>query len=303
MALTLEEAINRVPGWANAADLKATPLGGGITNNNYRIDVAGAAFVLRITGAGTELLGINREYEYQANLAAGNLGIAPQVYYFIRPEGYLVTRFVSGRPILPDEISQPENIQRVADMLRKIHAMEPIPGKFDVFQVVRDYSAIARRYAVTFPDGYEWLVKHIQGAEQALAAHPITPRPCHNDLLNANFLVDSQLYLLDWEYAGMGDIFFDLANFSDHHELSEQQDHWLLNCYFAREIAAAEWAHFQIMKIMSDLREASWGLVQIGISKLDFDFHAYADKFFGRVNENIHNPQWNDYLQEVIRNG
>ncbi len=303
MVLTVEEAISRVPEWAHAANLTVTPLGGGITNSNYRIDVGGEAFVLRITGAGTELLGINRDYEYQANLAAGNLGIAPQVYYFIKPEGYLVTRFINARPILPDEISQPGNIQRVADMLRKIHSMDSLPGKFDVFQVVRDYSAIARRYAVAFPDGFVWLVKHIQGAEQALTAHPFTPRPCHNDLLNANFLVDSQLYLLDWEYAGMGDIFFDLANFSDHHALSEQQDRWLLKCYFTRETTAAEWAHFQMMKIMSDLREASWGLVQIGISKLDFDFHAYADKFFGRVMENIHNPQWNNYLQEVIKNG
>ena len=71
----------------------ATPLGGGITNNNFRIDVDGESFVLRIPGADTELLGINREYEYAANLAAGKLGIAPEVYYFIQPEGYLVTRF------------------------------------------------------------------------------------------------------------------------------------------------------------------------------------------------------------------
>ena len=99
MPLTLEEAIARVPHWAGAEDLKATPLSGGITNCNYRIDLGGEAFVLRIVGVDTELLGINREYEYAANLAAGRLGIAPDVYYFIRPEGYLVTRFIAGRPI------------------------------------------------------------------------------------------------------------------------------------------------------------------------------------------------------------
>ena len=74
MALTLEEALARVPQWAGAGDLKATPLGGGITNSNFRIDVGGEAFVLRIAGADTELLGINREYEYAANLAAGKSG-------------------------------------------------------------------------------------------------------------------------------------------------------------------------------------------------------------------------------------
>jgi thiamine kinase-like enzyme len=120
-------------------------------------------------------------------------------------------------------------------------------------------------------------------------------------LLNANFLTNGQLYILDWEYAGMGDAFFDLANFSDHHNLSDEQDHWMLNCYF-KDVQPNHWAHLKIMKIMSDLREATWGMVQIGISKLDFDFCEYADKFFGRVIDNIHNPHWNEYLKEVSKN-
>jgi thiamine kinase-like enzyme len=301
MALTLEEALARVPHWAGASDLKVTPLGGGITNSNFRIDVDGEAFVLRIAGADTELLGINREYEYAANLAAGKLGIAPEVFYFIRPEGYLVTRFITGRPILPDEISQPDKIQRVMEVVHKIHSMPEVPGAFDVFRVVTDYSEIARRYQVAFPQNFDWLIERMQAAEKALNTHPHPRCPCHNDLLNANFLTNDQLYILDWEYAGMGDAFFDLANFSDHHQLTDEQDRWLLKCYF-EEVTPSQWAHLKIMKIMSDLREATWALVQIGISKLDFDFRDYADKFFGRVIENIQNPYWNEWLKEVSEN-
>ena len=300
MTLTLEEAIARVPHWVGASDLIATPLGGGITNNNFRIDVGGESFVLRMIGADTELLGINREYEYMANLNAGKLGIAPEVYYFIQPEGYLVTRFINGRPIPPEEVSQPENIRRVMETVKKIHAMQDIPGRFDVFQVVRDYSETARRYEVAFPKDYDWLIRRLQEAEDALSVRPYKPCPCHNDLLNANFLTNGQLYILDWEYAGMGDAFFDLANFSDHHNLSDEQDRWMLNCYF-EDVQPNHWAHLKIMKILSDLREATWGMVQIGISKLDFDFCEYADKFFGRVIDNIHNPHWNEYLKEVSK--
>jgi len=301
MALTLEEALTRVPQWAGASDLKATPLGGGITNNNFRIDVGGESFVLRIAGADTELLGINREYEYAANLAAGKLGIAPEVFYFIRPEGYLVTRFISGRPILPEEICQPENIRRVMEVVRKIHSMPEIPGTFNVFRIVVDYSEIARSYQVVFPHNFNWLIERTQAAEKALNAQILSLSPCHNDLLNANFLTNDHLYVLDWEYAGMGDIFFDLANFSDHHKLTDEQDCWLLKCYF-EQVTPSQWAHLKIMKIMSDLREATWALVQIGISKLDFDFRDYADKFFGRVIENIQNPKWNEWLKEVSKN-
>lgn len=301
MALTLEEALARVPQWAGATDLKATPLEGGITNNNFRVDVGGNSFVLRIAGADTDLLGINRENEYKANLAAGKLGIAPEVFYFIRPEGYLVTRFIRGRPILTDEIRKPQNLKRVMDVVRRIHNLPEIPGIFNVFRIVEDYSEIARRYAVKFPENYKSIINQIQTAEKAMALQHVTHCPCHNDLLNANFLSNSALYVLDWEYAGMGDRFFDLANFSDHHELTDEQDHWILKCYFD-EVKPSQWAHLKIMKIMSDLREATWGLVQVGISKLDFDFRGYATKFFGRVTENIQNPKWNEWLKEVSKN-
>jgi thiamine kinase-like enzyme len=302
MALSLDEAIARVPHWAGATDLTASPLGGGITNHNFRINVAGQSFVLRIPGADTELLGINRAYEYAANLTAGKLGIAPEVYYFIQPEGYLITRFIDGRPIPPEEIQQPENVQRVMQAVRKIHAMPAIPGTFDAFRVIRDYTEIAHRYRVTFPNDYDWLIERVREAETALHAHPHKPCPCHNDLLNANFLLDDQLYILDWEYAGMGDAFFDLANFSDHHNLSDEQDQVLLKYYFGEGmVTPGDWAHLKIMKIISDLREAAWGLVQIGISQLDFDFREYADKFFGRVIENINNPLWNEWIKEASK--
>jgi thiamine kinase-like enzyme len=300
-SLTLEEAIARVPHWAGSSGLKATPLAGGITNTNFRIDVNGESFVLRIAGADTELLGINREYEYAANLIAGKLGIAPEVYFFIQPEGYLVTRFINERPILPDEIRQTENIRRVTETIKKIHSMPSIPGSFNVFQVVRDYSKIARKYKVSLPENYDWLMERLHEAESVLPIHTDELCPCHNDLLNANFLTNDQLHILDWEYAGMGDVFFDLANFSDHHNLSDEQDLWLLKCYFGK-VQPQYWAHLKIMKIMSDLREASWGLVQVGISKLDFNFREYADNFFGRVMDNINNPVWNENIEEVRKN-
>jgi thiamine kinase-like enzyme len=298
MPLSLEKAIARVPQWAGISDLKATPLGGGITNNNFRIDAGGQSYVLRITGENSELLGINREYEFAANLVAGKLGIAPEVFFFIRPEGSLVTRFIKGRPIPPDEIRRPENIRRVMEILRKIHNMPEIPGRFDAFRIVAEYSKIAHRYHVSFPYNFNLLIERVQAAEKALQNQPVILLPCHNDLLNANFLTNGPLYVLDWEYAGMGDIFFDLANFSDHHNLSDEQDRWLLQCYHG-EVTPNRWAHLKIMKIISELREATWALVQIGISKLEFDFRTYADEFLGRAVRNIQNSEWKEWLKEV----
>ena len=98
-------------------------------------------------------------------------------------------------------------------------------------------------------------------AEQALSRDPYIPTPCHNDLLSANFLrQDSRIYIIDWEYAGMGDIFFDLANLSVNQGFSEDQDHSLLTDYFGEE-NPSKWARLKVMKIISDFQEAMWGMV------------------------------------------
>ncbi len=302
MTLSLAEAIARVPHWAGLTNLQTTLLADGITNQNYRIEVGGEGFVLRIAGANTELLGINRRHEYAAHQAAAALGIAPEILYFIEPEGYLVSRFIAGRPIPPEAMARPENIRRAAATLRRVHAMPAIPGTFSPFRVVEDYTQTAQRYGVAFPDHFDWLLARMRDIEAAFWQDPFTPCPCHNDLLNANFLDDGQMRILDWEYAGMGDCFFDLANFSVNHGFGDEPDRLLLQTYFG-EATPARLARLKLMKIMSDFREAMWGMVQIGISQLDFDFREYADKHFKRMTENFNDPRYKQWLAEVTQGG
>ena len=300
MTLSLEEAIAHVPQWADVSNLKITLLTDGITNQNYRIDVGGESFVLRIAGANTELLGIDRHNEYAAHRAAAELGIAPEIIYFIEPEGYLVSRFIVGQPIPPDEMAQPEHIRQVAATLQRVHTMPAIPGTFSPFRVVEDYTQTAQRYGVAFPANFDWLLARLGDIEAAFLQDPFTPCPCHNDLLNANFLDDGHLRILDWEYAGMGDRFFDLANFSVNHSFGDDQDRHLLEAYFG-QATLARLARLKLMKIMSDFREAMWGMVQIGISQLDFDFREYANKHFNRMTENFKDPRGQEWLEEVTQ--
>ena len=297
---TLEKVIARVPQWAGARDLKTSALGGGITNQNYRVDVDGESFVLRICGADTELLGIQREAEYAANLAADQLGIAPEVYCRILPENYLVTRFIHGRSVSLEEMGRPEYIRQVAEAIGKFHALPPIPGTFSPFRNVERLTQVSRRYHVALPQNFDWLLERMREVEQAFLKDPFVPHPGHNDLLNANFLDDGHIRILDWEYAGMGDINFDLANFSSHHRFTDDQAHFLLECYFG-EATPRRFARLQLMRPMSEMREATWGTAQIGISKLDFDFCGYADLWFGRATEAMQDPRWGHWLKEIIQ--
>ena len=102
-------------------------------------------------------------------------------------------------------------------------------------------------------------------------------RPCHNDLLTANFIDDgSRIRIVDWEYAGMGDVYFDLANFAANNGLpDEEQAEASCGAYFG-DVTAEHERVLTLMRFMSDFREAMWGVVQQALSDLDFDFRGYA---------------------------
>jgi hypothetical protein len=219
------------------------PLDGGITNRNFRW----GDYVVRIPGAKTEVLGIDRAGEVAAARLAARLGIGPEVVL----DEPLVTRFVEGRTLEAAELR--ERADEVRGLLDRLHGCgETLPTRFDAHEIVHEYARTAPP-----PERFAGLL--------ALGARePYDPVPCHNDLLPANFIgtAGGGLVILDWEYAGMGDARFDEANFA-------------MNCGLDTPHANA--------LVLSLLREAMWGVVQASASDLDFDFAGYAEEHFARL--------------------
>jgi thiamine kinase-like enzyme len=270
-----------------------TVLGGGITNHNFKVEVDGASYVLRMGGAKTGLLGIDRAVEHAASLRAEEIGVGPPVADFIASEGWLVTRFIDGRPIPVEEMRSESTLPRVAEALRRLHSARAIPGRFDSFAVVDLYRSEAEANGVRIPEQFARAHGVAERIRSARGPQPLAP--CHNDLLNANFLDDGAIRIVDWEYAGMGDRFFDLANFSVNHEFGVEDDGRLIAAYFGVE-RDADLASVRLMRFMSDFREAMWGILQTGISELDFDFDAYAAKHFDRMERTASDPAFVRYL-------
>jgi len=263
-------------------------LGGGITDHNVRIDVAGGTYVLRVGGRDAALLGIDRAVEYEAALAAAAVGIGPEVIQFVEPEGYLVTRYIEGEIVPPERIRDPDSIRRVARALRAVHNGPPLPARFISFRVVEDYRTVAFAHGAEVPSRYAWAHQVARRVERARGAFP--ERPCHNDLINANLIDDgTRIRIVDWEYAGMGDVFFDLANFSVNNGLEREERQALLEAYFGTVRPADERA-LQLMVFMSDFREAMWAVVQGAVSQLDFDFATYTAEHVERMEATAASP-------------
>ena len=275
--MTPDEIVARL--WPGR-DTQVAVLGGGITNHNFKVTVDGTeAYALRIAGRDTHLLGIDRVAEHEASLVAASVGIGPEVVGF--EQGCLVTRFIPGGVVSMERLREPESIRRVAASLRAVHTGPPIPARFNSFRVVERYRETALAHGGTVPDAYASASQVAQRIERARG--PVPERLCHNDLLNANFIDDgTRIRIVDWEYAGMGDVFFDLANFAINHELDDAQSRLLLEAYFGA-VREEDLRALALMRFMSDFREAMWGVVQMTVSELDFDFAGYAAEHFERL--------------------
>jgi len=263
-------------------------LGGGITNHNFKVELAESSYVLRVAGQDTALLGIDRSVEHEASLAAAAVGVGPDVIAFLDPEGILVTRFIEGSVVPRERMGEADSIRRVAQALKAFHRGPSLPARFISFRVVEDYRTTAFSRGAEVPPSYAWARQIARRVERARGA--FAERPCHNDLLGANFIDDGARFrIVDWEYAGMGDVFFDLANFSVNNGLDREQRRALLTAYVGVVRPEDERA-LELMLFMSDFREAMWAVVQGAVSKLDFDFSAYATEHFERMEATAATP-------------
>ncbi|HMJ95583.1 MAG TPA: choline/ethanolamine kinase family protein [Thermoleophilaceae bacterium] len=298
----LTEVVARLAALLGPREGTVVQLEGGITNRNFRVNFGGTDYVVRLPGKRTALLGIDREAECIANKAAAELGIAPKVAALLSEPSALVTAFVSGREMKADELREPEAIAEVAHNLRSLHdSGTELPSGFDSFRLVEEYAETGRANDSEPPDGYDEALEAAQTIERAVRDRPGHEQvPAHNDLLPANFLREGdRMQLIDWEYAGMGDRWFDLGNFAVNNELDDDQEAVLLEAYFGEPPSDQRRATLKLFRFMSDFREGMWGVVQDGVSELDFDFRDYAEKHFDRLKKARSDPRFEGWIEEA----
>jgi thiamine kinase-like enzyme len=284
-----------------APESEPQSLEGGITNRNFRMRLGGRDVVVRLPGKDTQLLGIDRAAERDATEAAARAGVGPELVAFLAEPPCLVTAFIAGRPVEAAELRVPPLLDDVAAALRTVHEAPALASRFDAFAVVEDYRATAAARGAPIPPRYADLADGARAIQRVLAGPEHAPVACHNDLLTANFLHDGErVRIVDWEYAGMGDCYFDLGNLSVHNGFAEADDERLLSAYWRAPCTAGRFAALRLMRVMSDFREGMWGVVQTAISALDFDFAAYAGEHLERVAAGIADPRFPAWLEDAL---
>ena len=273
------------------------PLPGGITNRNYVVTCEGREYVVRIPGERTELLGVDRANESEAAARAAELGIGPPVLGLLPNVGTLVTELVPGGHLDTDQFVA--RLPEVVALIQLFHGGGRLRGTFPIHRVVEWHARDAGAHGVMAPRAYERLHQQSRRIEATFAKAPLPLVACHNDLLPANVLFDNdRAWLLDFEYAGMNDMFFDLANLSVNCDLDLAAEEQLLLLYFG-EITRSGLARLQLMKMMSEFREGMWAVVQQAISTLDTDFVSYADERLTHCEQLASRPAFERWLTDA----
>lgn len=279
----LEEIVTRLADRLGPPGSSPEPLDGGITNRNYRIRLGRDEYVIRLPGKDTGLLAISRDAERIAGVAAASLGIAPELVA-AEPD-CTVTRYLRARPLAAGELASDPG--PIAAALRAFHQSRvELPVRFWVPELLARYARVVGDRGHQLPEAYAQTQRVVDRIAAVLPLREAVP--CHNDLLAGNLMMVEQdgaptVMLVDWEYAGMGHRFFDLGNLAVNNELDAAAEERLLAAYLGEAPGPAPRAALALMRIMSDAREAAWGVVQSAISELDFDFDGYAARHFDRL--------------------
>ena len=267
----VEQIIARIPGWSQARDLKIERIGG-LTNQNFRVTVGDERYVLRVSGENTARLGINRSQELIALENAAKAGIGPEVLQSIQPEGHLVTRWIEGRHWEVAEYRTPENVRLLTEMVKRIHALPPSGAIFSPFRRVYAYLETARSFGVPLPNDFDDALAAMRRVEQEQQQDPSDwQRFCHNDLVAVNYLFiepERSIKVLDWEFSGCGDIYYDLATVVYTHDsfgpIPSELEEVMLECYFG-QVSDQHRSRLLGMKYMLMLFTGMWGLAQHGM--------------------------------------
>jgi thiamine kinase len=223
-ALNAFEALALVPGWdPERTDIEQ--LKGGLSNRTFLVSAAGEQCVLRLNAEFAEAISLDRSCELSVLSNAADAGIAPRIVYSDIEKGILLTEFLPDRVWAKSDLQSHENMEALAELLRKVHALPACGVQIDLELSAARYEEYLKRR--------QGLHAFASRCVEVIASVPATQQLvcCHNDIVADNIIASSPLKLIDWEYAGDNDPFFDLASLIGFHNLNEELSTTLLNAY------------------------------------------------------------------------
>lgn len=298
MSITIEQVVEKIADWrGQAVDIQ--PLSGGLTNSNYIVKVNGAPYVVRIPGASTELLAINRENEYYNTKAAAEAGVGAKIAYYLPEDKVMALEYIDGQTMSIELLQAPGMPGRIAQSLKLLHTGPRFLTDFNMFRLTEFYLEVAAAHSVRIPARFHQRMPAVYEIERAMQVKPLPTVPCNNDLLAENYIDDGQLLrTIDFEYSGNNDPTFELGNTCQEQQYDEPRIVEMCAAYFGQPYPD-KLARMKLNMIMSDVGWTLWAAIQAKISTIEFDFWGWAVERWARAEAKLDSPEFAAWLQAV----
>jgi len=296
-------ALQRIPLLRGLDDLQIKRLGG-LTNLVFQVQHRTDKYILRIAGEGTADY-IDRPTElYNARVAA-DVGVSANILFADSDLGLILMSHLDSDVTMTADLfnSRPGAPGRAATALKSLHTSGRVfQGHFELFSMIDEYLAILAKHRAPLPDGYGDIVAAAGPVRDLLKAVPLPLAPCHCDPLCENFLdTGSRMWIVDWEYSGMNDPFWDLGDLSVEGGFNLSQDMEMLSAYCGGTVTESDYGRTVIYKAMCDLLWTLWGLIQHVNDNPADDFWRYAIGRFERCTDLMGNHEFDRHIAAVRR--
>ena len=256
-------------------------LEGGMSNYTYVVEALGKKYTYRVPGKFAEKF-VDRVDEWHNIQEVDKLGLNNVTTYVEILSGEKLAEYVEGTIMSTTDVVSYNEMSVKA--LKKIHGSDLKFKDYNAFGRLDDDERYCRETGFTHPQEYLDLRAKLEELRKQYVS--VTLVPCHCDYQPTNLVISgNKLYVLDWEFAGMNDPFYDIACYGNAgfdkalallecyvgHKPTEDELHRL---YFHRAFQCLQWYNVAIFKD------------RVGLSKdLNMDFNAVALMFLGMAKD------------------
>jgi thiamine kinase-like enzyme len=291
----VDDLLGQVSAWAGRT-VRWTPLPGGLSHHVYRVVADDVSYVLRVLQPAVSAagLGIAPAVEIDNTRAAAATGVGAAVIEVLPHVPALVLEFLPGRTLTAADVRDPARTGAIAAACRRLHAGPRFGNDFDIFAKRTELLALCDRHGLPLPPGYLDHEPAVERIRSALAASPLPPVPCHNDLLAENFIEHrQQVRIIDYQLSGNNDPTFELGDIAAEADFDPDGVGRLAAAYFSDELTAALVARVRLQLAASNATWALWFTVHSGLLSgggAGFDYTAEAADKWGQAVRDLTAP-------------
>lgn len=275
-----------LPEW-KGLDIRITQLSGGITNKLYRIRSEKGDYTVRIYGDKTDLF-INRDSEAHTIREMSKIGVCSNLIKYLPEIGVTIVEFIDDAIVLTNEHFLDASLYpKIMAPIRDIHTSGiQLKKVFNPLLEVMKMSAILAGLDVQYKEfDIAGTIDRLIKLSSVINIPESEYTPCHNDLLADNFILikpeardlyASPMYIIDWEYAGMAPRYYDIADMFQEILVPRAAEEGIVAEYCNGEDTDRTLFFIDLFKPFPDIYWFLWSLIQLNVSKIDFDYYTYG---------------------------